>query len=433
MNLSLFLARRAANNGQASFSQWILRIAVLAVALCMAVMLLTTALISGFKNEIGRKIFGFWGHIQITDVNVNRTLEATPIKNSKILTKDLSNLKSVQYEVAKTFAGFGLGSTTTKTTKGGVHHIQSFAMKPGIIKTKDNRIEGIVLKGIGKDFNWDFMQQYLVEGKAIEQPDTSAGRDILLSQQTATRLKLSVGDKLMVYFVQNGDQLKRVFRVSGLYKTGLEEYDKKVALVDIRHVQQLQGWDANQVDGLEIFLDDYHDIAPITEHIYSNMLPDNLYAQTIREKFPAIFEWLDLQDVNEVVIIALILLVSIINMMTALLILILERTNTIGILKALGSTDWDIRTIFLYHAAWIIGKGLFWGNFIGLGICFLQSKFKFIRLNEADYYLSYAPIEVNWFTVLMLNLLTLAIILIALLIPSYLVTRISPVKAIRFK
>jgi lipoprotein-releasing system permease protein len=242
-----------------------------------------------------------------------------------------------------------------------------------------------------------------------------------------------VGDRLRVVFVEKEEPIQRRFVVNGIFKTGLEEYDSRFALVDIRKIQQLMGWSEEQVGGFEVFIDDIEDLDPIANHIYYDVLPEDLYAETIEEKFREIFQWLALQDINEVVIMGLMIIVAIINMITALLILILERTNMIGTLKSLGSSNWGIRKIFLYYAAYIITLGIFWGNLIGLLLCFLQDKFRFITLDEQNYYLEYAPVEVNFGTILLLNVGTLLVVLLFLIVPSYLVTRISPIRAIRFR
>ncbi|MCO6480935.1 MAG: ABC transporter permease [Phaeodactylibacter sp.] len=435
MNFERFIARRVAASGQQSFSRLILRIAVAAVALSVAVMICSNALISGFKKEISTKIFGFWGHIHITDTDINRSLlEAYPISKDQPFYPALDTIGRLEYLQQEEW--FGYRVERRKETKGGIRHIQVFAIKPGIIeagKKKDKEIEGIILKGIGEDFDWAFMDQYIKRGRAINLPDSAMSDEILISDQTAARLQVDTGDTFIVHFVQQGEQLKRRFTVSGVYRTGLEEYDQKFALVDIRQIQRLLGWDADQVSGFEVFIDDIDDLAPITEFIYFEELPPDLYAETIREKLPEIFDWLDLQDINEVVILSLMITVAIINMITALMILILERTNMIGILKALGSNNWSIRKVFLYYAAYIIAVGLFWGNFIGIGLCLLQDRFEFITLSEENYYLSTAPIDLNFWPILLLNLGTLAVTLFFLIIPSYLVTSISPVKAIRFK
>ncbi|MCG8332583.1 MAG: FtsX-like permease family protein [Chitinophagales bacterium] len=435
MKFEYFIARRVAASGQQSFSRLIIRIAVIAIALSVAVMICANALIAGFKKEISSKIFGFWGHIHITDTDISRSLlEAYPIQKDQIFYPSLENLGPVEYTSREMV--FNNPVERIRTTKGGVRHIQTFAIKPGIIeagKKKDKEIEGIILKGVGTDFDWEFMDRYIKRGKRLNMPDSTMSRDILISQQTSNRLQLDTGDSFIVHFVEKGEQLQRRFFVSGVYRTGLEEYDLKFALVDIRQIQQLLGWSENQVSGFEVFIDDIDDLLPLAEHIYFEELPNDLYAETIREKLPEIFDWLDLQDINEIVILTLMVVVAIINMMTALLILILERTNMIGILKSLGTTNWGIRKIFLYYAAYIILVGLFWGNLIGLGLCVLQDRFEFIQLSEENYYLSTAPIDLNLWPILLINLGTLLITLTFLVLPSYLVTSISPVKAIRFK
>lgn len=430
MNFSYFIARRVAITSQGSFSRLIIRIAVVAVALSVAVMIATNALIAGFKKEIGDKVFGFWGHIHITDTDISTSLlEAFPIKTKQPFYPYLDTIKNVEYYETRNFLGYEWERLTK--TKGGIRHIQVFAIKPGIIKAK-SEIEGILLKGVGKDFEWDFMERYLVKGQKLTLTDTSMSSDILISQQTASRLRIDVGDSFIVHFVQGGEQLKRRFTVSGIYKTGLEEYDKIFALVDIRQIQRLLGWQEDEVSGFEVFLDDIEDLSIITEYIYYEKLPNNLYAETIRDKLREIFEWLELQNINEVVILTLMVVVAIINMITALLILILERTNMIGTLKALGATNWNIRRIFLYHAAYIVIVGLFWGNLTGIGLCILQDQFELIKLSEENYYLSVAPVQLKLWSILIINIGTLLVTLVFLIVPSYLVTSISPVKAIRF-
>lgn len=434
MNFEYFIARKVAASGQKSFSRLIIRIAIAGIVLSMAVMIIATALIRGFKSEITTKIFGFWGHIHITDINVNNSFEETPLDMNQEFAKGLDSIQQIKYfaEISSLKNRPDGHHLEQQQTNGGINHVQIFATKKGVIKTKDE-IEAIILKGIWHDFDWEFLKKNLVDGRIIELPDTIASKDILISNSTAKRLKLKVGDRLQILFAKDNQQLKRAYKVCGIYKTGLEEYDKRFALVDLRQVQRLQGWNENQVTGFEVFIDDIDDLEVIRDYLYYEKLPRDLYPETIRRKFPSIFEWLELQNINEVVIILLMLIVSIINMITALMILILERTNMIGILKALGQHNWSIRRIFLYYAAYIIGLGMLFGNILGLSICFLQDQFGFITLQEEDYYLSVAPIELNFWMILILNIGTLCITVIFLIIPSYLVTRISPVKAIRFK
>lgn len=432
MNLPFFIARRIAFSGKKNFSRFIIRIAIAAVALSVAVMIATTAFITGFKSEISRKIFEFWGHIHISDTAYSLSFEPKPIKRDQVFYPSLDTVRGVSYTLPETVLGFETGRETTARSHGGIRHIQAFAHKPGIIRTK-TAMEGILLKGIGLDFDWANLQPYLLEGNPIAPGDSAPSRDIIVSRQTADRLQVGVGDKFVVHFVKGNDQLRRMFQVSGIYKTGLEEYDRKFALCDIRMVQDLLGWEADQVAGFEVWLDDIRDLDLYTEYVYDEVLPPDLLCVSIREKFPAIFEWLQLQDYNEVVILILMLAVAIVNMVTALLVLVLERTTMIGVLKALGETSGRIRQIFLYHAAVITLSGMFWGNLLGVGFCYLQDRYRFITLNEADYYLSYAPVQLNWLPWLVINLGTLAITLVFLLLPSYVVSRVSPVRAIQFK
>jgi lipoprotein-releasing system permease protein len=437
MNFPYFIAKKVATNqssdGKYAFSRLIIRIAIIAVALSVAVMVITTSILRGFKNEISEKIFGFFGHIHITDIqSAGSILESYPITIDQDFYPSLDTIQHIDYLDQYLLFGRPFGEYFSTRTKGGIRHIQTFAIKPGVIKTEET-MEGIVLKGAGKDFDWHFLKQYLIRGEILTLPDTALSREIIISAQTADRLKKDIGDRLDLNFFAKGNIVRRRFDIIGIYKTGLDEYDRTFALADIRQVQRILGWTENQVGGFEVMIDYVDDINIISDYIYTQVLPNTMYAETIKEKQPNIFGWLELQNINEVVIIALMLVVSIINMMTALMILILERANMIGILKAMGTSNWQIRKIFLYYAAYIIMLGLFWGNVIGIGLSWLQYRFQFVKLSEADYYLSYAPIELNFWNILLLNLGTLGVILLFLIIPSYLVTKISPVQAIRFK
>ena len=431
LNLPFFIARRIATSGGKNFSRIIIRIAIVAVALSVAVMIAATALIAGFKYEISRKIFEFWGHIHISDTAYSLSFEPMPIEQEQPFYPSLDTVRGVRYEEPETILGFETGREVETQTHGGIRHIQVFAHKPGIIRTK-TAMEGIILKGVSKDFDWGNLKPYLLEGKPFVLGDT-VSRDIIISRQTADRLQVGVGDRFIVHFVKAGEQLRRRFQICGIYKTGLEEYDRKFAICDIRQTQELLGWKENEVAGYEIWLDDLRDLDVFNDYIYTEVLPPELLCTSIRSKFPAIFEWLALQDLNEAVIIGLMLAVAIINMITALLVLVLERTTMIGVLKALGETNRRIRRIFLYYAAVITLTGMFWGNLIGLGFCFLQDKFHFIKLNEADYYLSYAPVKINWLAVVGVNIGTLIVTLLFLVLPSFLVSKIAPVRAIQFK
>jgi lipoprotein-releasing system permease protein len=431
LNLPFFIARRIAFSGGKNFSRVIIRIATVAVALSVAVMIASTALIAGFKHEISQKIFEFWGHIHISDTAYSLSFEPAPVERNQDFYPSLDTVRGISYFEDEEILGFETGREVEKKSRDGIRHIQAFAHKPGIIRTK-TAMEGIILKGVGKDFDWGNLAPYLLEGQPIALGDTLS-RDIIISRQTADRLQVSVGDRFIVHFVKEGEQLRRRFQICGIYKTGLEEYDRKFALCDIRQTQELLGWTESEVAGFEIWLDDLRDLDLYNDYIYSEVLPPELLSTSIRSKFPAIFEWLSLQDLNEQVILGLMLAVAIINMITALLVLVLERTTMIGVLKSLGETSRRIRRIFLYYAAVITLTGMFWGNLLGLGFCFLQDKFHFIKLNEADYYLSYAPVKINWLAVVGVNAGTLFVTLLFLILPSFLVSKIQPVKAIQFK
>lgn len=443
MKFSYFIARKVAasgtgssntlsGTGKGSFSRMIIRIAITAVALSMMVMVVASALIAGFKEEISEKIFGFWGHIHISDPNSSRSLtEVYPIDINQPFYPGLEEIDQITYVEREKVMGNWVEREIL--TQGGIRHIQAYVMFSGILSVND-QIEGLVLKGIGQDFDWNFMQQYLLKGEPLTWTDSTVNNGIVLSEHTADLLKVDVGDKVKIFFVTpNFEQLERRFTISAIYRTGLEEYDRQFALVDIRKLQQVLSWREDQVGGFEVFLDNIDDLDALSEYIHFEVLTDTLYADSIKDKMSAIFKWLELQDVNEWVIMGLMLLVGIINMITALLILILERTNMIGTLKALGAGNWAIRRIFLYYAAYIVVLGLFWGNLLGLGFCWIQDSFGLITLDEANYYLSVAPIKINWINIVLLNIGTLAITLLFLIVPSFLVSRIDPVKAIRFK
>ncbi len=413
----------------------IMRIAIVSIAISLSVMIITTALITGFKHQITEKIFGFWGHMHITDSNISLTREPRPIDMSQAFYEELQDVGAVEYQTPVEVLGYEIeGQYNLNSTTGGIQHVHSFAMAPAILSTK-NEFEGIVIKGIGPDYDWDRMNPFLKSGSELSglASDSIPSKGLFVSQKTADRLKLEIDQKIIVHFIRDGKELKRAMKISGIYNTGLGEYDKKFALADIRYVQEVFGWEKNQVGGLEVFVDDLEDLDIMTEYVYYNVLPSNLYAENIRDKFPNIFEWLGLQDINEVVILSLMVVVSIINMITALLILIRERSKMVGTLKALGATNWSVRKIFLYHAMYIISRGLFWGTFIGVLVCLIQKYSGIITLDESNYYLSVAPIQLDFLTVLLINLGTLILTMIFLILPTFIITRIEPIRVLRFE
>lgn len=407
MNLPFFIAKRMALGQQKSFSSLIIKIAIAAIALSLAVMLISTALVMGFKKEISNKVFGFGGHIQITSFDANRSFEdLSPISKNETFYPYLDTLT-------------------------GIKNVQVYAHKIGVLKNEET-IEGIILKGIGSDFDWSYFQTYLKEGTTFEVQDSIKSNAILLSQYTANRLGIGVGEEILSYFVQKRIRYRK-FKVVGIFKTGIEEVDERFAIVDIAHIQKLNKWEKDEVGGCSVILDDVANLEPMNEYIHYQVLDPDLKSVTVKQLNPGIFEWLELQNMNEIIILTLMVIVAVINMITALLILILERTNMIGILKALGTTNQSIRWVFLYNAAYIIGIGLLLGNLIGLGICALQHYFEFITLPEESYYLSVAPIDFNWLNILIINIGTFLVALLALIVPSYLVSFIDPIKAIRFE
>jgi lipoprotein-releasing system permease protein len=413
-----------------AFSGLIIRLCIASSALSVAVMIVAMALINGFKDEITNKIFDFWGHIIVTDTEINNSFIPTPIDTTSGNWKEL--FKTTQDDVAPFNEHPSLFSIPGSGEEPVFKSVQSFIAFPGILKTKDE-FEGITVKGIGGDFNQAFFEKYIVSGEAFTYNKDSIGRDLMLSVQTASRLNVEVGESMDIYFIKDGNQVIRRFNIKALYKTGLEEYDKKVAFADVRVLQQILGWKETEVGGMELYLHDISQMDPALNYLFDDFLPVRLFPVTIKERFPSIFEWLQLQDYNKVIIIVLMIAVCIFNLITTALILILERTNMVGMLKTLGMKNRSIRFIFVGFGMKILFYSLLMGNVTGLGLCWLQAKFKFIKLNEADYYLAYAPISIDWWGVLFLNILIVISIFISIILPTYLVQSISPLKAIKIR
>lgn len=413
MNTELFITKRIISHRADTnrISRPIVTIAVFGIALGIAAMIISTAVVTGFKNQIRDKVIGFGSHIQVLNMGSNRSFETTPVNKDQDFMTELKALP-------------------------GIKHIQTFGTKAGIIKTGDE-IQGVVLKGIGSDFDWHFFQDNLVEGEIFSVTDTVKTNKVLVSKFLSDILKLKVNDSFVMYFIQDPPRIRK-FIVSGIYETSLEDFDKLFILTDIGHIQKLNNWTSEQVSGFEISIDHFNNLDFLTWEVQEIVGFDlneeglRLRVQSITDKYPQIFDWLNLQDLNVWIILILIFLVAGFNMVSSLLILILERTNMIGILKALGTNNWSIRKVFLYHSAFLIAKGLFWGNLIGIGLCLLQYYTGLIPLDQSSYYLSEVPINLNLFTVLALNAGTLLLTVLFLTIPSYLISRISPSKTIRF-
>ena len=403
------------------FTRWIIRIAQVAVAISVTVMILATTLIQGFQKEIQEKIFGFWGHIHISSVESIRPFESIPLD---IEDDWIEAIKKLTLDNVP-----GIGSNSNQPA---VSLISRVSFLPGIIQD-DKAFEGIMLKGVDRGYGDGHFQRYLTEGAFPVTGGDSISRGLMISKVTAARLDLNVGSKLQLHFVLDGRQIRRKVEVSGIYNSGLDEYDRRFALVDRRMINQLLQWGDAQAGALEIHSDHLNLLEPINDYIYSEILPDRAYSETIKDRFPNIFEWLELQNINKWVILVLMGLVAGINMISMMIILILERKSMIGILKSVGATNRSIRTIFMYYAAAILFVGLTFGNFLGLGIAWLQKKTGFIKLDESNYYLSEAPIHFNGLELLLINGITLVVILLILWIPSLLVNKIQPIRVLHFQ
>jgi len=410
--VELFISGRIIKNNN-GFSKPIVNIAILGITLGLAIMILTVAIVTGFQKEIREKVIGFGSHIQITNYDNNESFEATPIDRNQPFLAELNTNKSIR-------------------------HIQCFATKAGIIKTKDKgngnggELQGVVVKGIGSDFDWEFFKKNIIEGESFAVQDSIKSDKILISKFHAQKLKLKLQDTITIYFIQNQQQRARRFSVCGIYSTGLGDiFDQVYVIADIAHIQKLNNWDSKSIGGFEILLNDYKKLDEATDAV-NESIGYQFLAQSIKELNRQVFSWLDAQDINAVVVLALMALVAAINMISALLILILEKTNMIGTLKSLGMANYGIRKIFLFNAAYLIGRGLLWGNIAGISICLLQYYFKFITLDEATYYLSSIPINFNLLHILLLNVGTFLLCLLMLILPSYIITFITPVKAMRF-
>lgn len=411
LNTSFLIAKRlirteaGAENTAISGTRPIVRIAIGGIALGIAVMIMALAIVTGFHEQIKDKVVSFSADIIVTSFGNLNALEPSPISKNQHFSPSLLDID-------------------------GIRHVQVFATKAGIIKTEDE-IEGVVVKGVGSDFDWAFFQKHLVEGNVFATSDTSRSRNILISEPIAKKLKLNVGSRMEIFFIQGEQQRARIFNVSGIYRTGLEEFDKRFVIADITHIQRLNEWKPDEVAGFEVFVDDFDRVDELDAKVYDAIGTD-FYSATVKELQPQMFDWLELQNVNVQVIILLMLIVAGFNMISALLIMIIERVNMIGILKALGMADGKIRNIFLYQALYLTGVGMFWGNIVGIGLCLIQQHFGIITLDEASYYVKVVPINLNIWHILLLNAGTLFFCFLMLLLPSFIVARISPLKAIRF-
>jgi lipoprotein-releasing system permease protein len=404
LNLSYFIAKRISFKKAGGFSGTIHRIAVGSLALGLGVSILAFMVLGGFQDTVSERVFGFTGHFQVQRFQMSNAFEEAPFSLNSDFVK---NSKSLPF----------------------LNRIQSFAHKAALIKG-DEEVEGILMKGVGSDFDTLSFAKYLTEGRMLHLPDSGVSNEILLSKFVANKLLLKVGDKVTLYFVQNPPRFRRV-EVVGIFETYLENFDEKIVIGELQTIRNLNGWTADQVGGLEVFVDD-----PKKATTYFPMIEAlvdlDLKLIDSRDRFLEIFDWLTLLDTNVVVFILLIGFVAVFNMGAILFILIMERTQMIGLLKALGARNVQIRKIFFWNGMKILGRGLLLGNLIGLGIGFLQDQFRIIPLDAASYYMSYVPIEWNWPMFIWLNIGISVLTALVLWIPVLVISRIDPIKSIRF-
>ena len=410
MNYEFFIAKRIIGSKayKSSISAPIIKIGIAAISIGIVVMMIAIATGIGLQQKIRDKVVAFNGHVTITKYDSNNSQESQfPISKNQDFYPDF---KAVE----------------------GVNHVQGVASKFGVIRTETD-FEGAYLKGVGADYNWNYFREFLVEGKL---PDYTQKRneDVLVSKYLANRLNFKVGDNFQMMFLkEDPEKLPNIitYSIVGIYNSGFQDLDAQYLIGDIRHLQRVNRWEKDEVGNFEVFINDYDDLDEKAEEIHQN-ISSLLDSQAITDKYYSIFEWIKIFDKNIYGIIGIMILVAGINMITALLVLILERTRMIGVLKTLGSSNWSIRKLFLYNASYLILLGLFWGNILGLGLLFAQKYFKLFPLDPSVYYVTEAPVYISFGYILALNIGTLILCLLMLLLPSYIITKISPVKAIRF-
>lgn len=415
MNTELFIARRLflSKDQSQHLSRRIVRLAIAGISLGMVVMILSVAIVVGFQNEVEGKVNGFAAHLQIVNYDNNQSYQTGPVQTDRVPTGRIKNIA-------------------------GISHIQKFATKPGMIKTGDE-IQGVVLKGISEDFDWSFFEKSKVKGTQIRL-DSARTDQIWISEQLSDKLKLNIGDQFRMYFLNENERVPRIrqFEVGGVYRTGLEEFDLMFVLADIRHVQRLNSWTEDQVSGYELFISDMDKLDDLEVQVRNEVIlaqkenEPSLHVVNIKHKFPQIFDWLDLLDMNVWIILALMVIVAGFNMISGLLVIILERTQMIGILKSMGAANANVRKVFLYLSAFLVGKGLLWGNLLGVSLCLIQYHFKIVHLDPTSYYVPTVPVNLSLPHLLLLNLGALAVTMLMLIAPSWFVSRISPEKTIRF-
>ncbi len=405
MNISRFISQRIQKTKSESFTSTVVKVGVASIAIGLAVMIISFAILVGYKQAIKDKLFSLSSHIQVSKITLNQSYEETPMP-----------IKTNFYD------------NYPQNSK--IRHVQAVGNKAGMLKSSEE-LAGIIIKGVGRDYDWEIFSQNLIEGKRINFSDTTFSNEVIVSKRIAERLKIKLADEVIIYFIQTPPRVRKV-KVVGIYETGLEEFDKNFIIGDLALVQKMNEWDSNTCGHYEIFLKNFDDLDETTK-VVTNEINQDMKATKVTEMFPAIFDWLSLLDKNILIVLALILVVACFNMISVLLVMMMERTPMIGMLKALGADNVQIRKIFVFNGVNIILKGILYGNLIGIGLGLIQYYFKVIPLDPENYYISYVPIEWDWLIVLLLNIATILLIVAVITIPTLIVSRMRVVEALKFK